>query len=317
MLTKSSMDAKRSDAFFACGIHVLERGWLSSNCVLISQDDEPALIDTGYATHSAQTVSLVSALLAGKPLARIYNTHLHSDHCGGNKALQAKFPGVATWIPMGEADAVTRWDTALLSFQSTGQECPQFRFEHTLTSGLDVVLNGLTWQVHAAPGHDPNSVIFFQPEHAVLISADALWENGFGVIFPELEGQNAFDDAEFTFQVIEQLRPLHIIPGHGSPFSDLPGSLQRARARLQKFKTSPEAHLRHALKVLLKFKLLDWQQITFNDLHNWCVNTPYIKKELTKAAQSGVPHSVWIKALVDDLCRSGAAHYENGVFSDK
>jgi hypothetical protein len=26
----------------------------------------------------------------------------------------------------------------------------------------------------------------------VLISADALWENGFGVVFPELEGDDAF-----------------------------------------------------------------------------------------------------------------------------
>jgi glyoxylase-like metal-dependent hydrolase (beta-lactamase superfamily II) len=43
-------------------------------------------------------------------------------------------------------------------------------------------------------GHDPHSVILFEPVSRVLISADALWERGFGVIFPELEGVEAFDE---------------------------------------------------------------------------------------------------------------------------
>ena len=34
-------------------------------------------------------------------------------------------------------------------------------------------------------GHDPHSVILFEPQDRILISADALWEAGFGVIFPD------------------------------------------------------------------------------------------------------------------------------------
>jgi hypothetical protein len=29
----------------------------------------------------------------------------------------------------------------------------------------------------------------------LLLSADALWENGFGVIFPELDGESGFAEA--------------------------------------------------------------------------------------------------------------------------
>jgi glyoxylase-like metal-dependent hydrolase (beta-lactamase superfamily II) len=317
MVTTSSIDALRSSAFASCGLQVIQRGWLSSNCILFSDDSAPAVVDTGYSTHSKQTVDLVSCSLKGKPLARIYNTHLHSDHCGGNKALQDQYPHVRTWIPSGEIEAVNRWDTGLLSFHATGQECPPFRCDDALAAGMQILLNGWIWQIHAAPGHDPNSVVFYQAEHGILISADALWENGFGVVFPELEGIHAFEEVDATLQLIEQLSPNHIIPGHGNPFSDLATALERAHVRLAKFKASPEYHRHHALKVLLKFKLLEWQQITFSELHGWCEQTPYLFKEMNHAYQRGIPNEQWLMVLINDLCRSGAAQFNGEVLSDK
>lgn len=73
-------------------IRVFERGWLSSNNVLLVDEARAALVDTGYATHAEQTVSLVEHALAGRALDTIVNTHLHSDHCGGNARLQAQWP---------------------------------------------------------------------------------------------------------------------------------------------------------------------------------------------------------------------------------
>uniref|UniRef100_UPI0035A10BAD MBL fold metallo-hydrolase n=2 Tax=Delftia TaxID=80865 RepID=UPI0035A10BAD len=80
------------------GMTVLERGWLSANNIVFAadpadpQDDGAAVVDTGYVSHADQTVLLIEQTLAGQPLARILNTHLHSDHCGGNAALQARWP---------------------------------------------------------------------------------------------------------------------------------------------------------------------------------------------------------------------------------
>ena len=47
-----------------------------------------AVVDTGYCIHAEQTLALVEAALQGAPLQRIVNTHLHSDHCGGNALLR-------------------------------------------------------------------------------------------------------------------------------------------------------------------------------------------------------------------------------------
>ena len=82
-------------------VHFLERGWLSSNNILLVDDDQSILIDTGYHTHSQQTLDLVTYVLNGRQLNTIINTHLHSDHCGGNAFLQSAFPDVSTWIPPG------------------------------------------------------------------------------------------------------------------------------------------------------------------------------------------------------------------------
>ena len=49
-------------------------------------------------------------------------------------------------------------------------------------------------------------MILFEPASGILISADALWESGFGVVFPEIEGTAAFDEVAATLDVIERLQ---------------------------------------------------------------------------------------------------------------
>ena len=117
------------------GITVFERGWLSSNNILFVGREQAALVDTGYATHADQTLALVRRDLGGRPLDLLLNTHLHSDHCGGNAALQREFPAVRTMIPPGQADAVAQWDTVALTYATTGQVCERFRFDSLLAAG--------------------------------------------------------------------------------------------------------------------------------------------------------------------------------------
>ncbi len=290
-------------------ITVLERGWLSANGILFRSphtEADTALVDTGYCAHAAQTVALVDAALDGRPLARILNTHLHSDHCGGNAALQAAWPGVQTFIPPGQAEQVRQWDAWALSYTPTGQDCPRFAFGGVLQPGTEVQLGGRAWQVHAAPGHDPHSVVLFEPQHALLISADALWENGFGVVFPELEGKDAFAAVGATLELIERLAPRIVIPGHGAVFHDAARALDVARRRLDGFVQQPLRHAQYGAKVLLKYKLLEWQQVALADLQAWAAATPYFAM-LHARHFADQTQAVWIAGLVDALVRSGAA----------
>src|SRR4051812_1406626 len=114
------------------GVTVFERGWLSSNNVFFEGRDRFVLVDSGYCTHSQQTIALVRKSLRGRALDVLLNTHLHSDHCGGNAALQAAFPAVSTRIPPGLAARVRDWDPVALTYVPTGQQCPRFRTDGLL-----------------------------------------------------------------------------------------------------------------------------------------------------------------------------------------
>ncbi|OZB50171.1 MAG: MBL fold metallo-hydrolase, partial [Thiomonas sp. 14-66-4] len=141
-------------------IRVLERGWLSANNIAFLDDARTAsVVDTGYVRHAAQTVELVRHAAGGRHLARIVNTHLHSDHCGGNAALQAAYGGTercAIIVPAGEMQAVNNWDEDALSFRSSGQQAASFSAAAELSAGDVLELGGMPWQAHAAAGHDPH-----------------------------------------------------------------------------------------------------------------------------------------------------------------
>ena len=289
----------------APSITFFERGWLSSNNVLIHDEEQAVLIDSGYWTHAQQTAALVSQALNQRPLTQLINTHLHSDHCGGNAYLQCLYPELQTWIPPGHSAYVDDWDANVLTYAPTGQHCPQFSKTGVLHDGDQFVVANKTWRVYAAPGHDPHAIVIFNEEDRLLISADALWENGFGVVFPEIEGFGAFNEVESTLNIIEKLDAKLVIPGHGAIFSDVTGAIARARTRLSQFQNAPEKHASYAAKVLLKFKLLEFQQIKSNDFLNWAMSTHYLHLLHDRYA-SDIEFKSWFGDLCQSLEKSGA-----------
>ena len=270
------------------------------------------MVDSGYCTHAAQTLSLVQDFLGHRPLDILVNTHLHSDHCGGNAALQALYPALQTMIPPGHAQQVAQWNAVALTYLPTGQLCPRFKFDQTLQPEAKIRFGAVEWQIYAAAGHDPHSVIFFEPETKILISADALWENGFGVVFPELEGADAFMQVEATLALIERLNPKTVIPGHGRVFTYKPEILAKAHQRLDFFVNNPDKHARHAVKVLLKFKLLEVQRQRVDAFTQWAMATPYFETIRARFFEL-IPMDIWLEQLYTELIAVGVARKE-GAF---
>ncbi|MDY7577420.1 MBL fold metallo-hydrolase [Herbaspirillum sp. RTI4] len=292
------------------GMHVFERGWLSSNNILLIDHDDTALVDSGYVAHAPQTLALVQHTLQERPLRRLLNTHLHSDHCGGNAALQAAY-GCHTSIPLPETERVRSWDEGALSFAATGQQCPRFTVDGALQAGATVQLGGLDWLLLGSPGHDPHSLMFYCEQEAILISADALWHNGFGVIFSELEGEPGFDAAHATLELIAGLNVRLVIPGHGALFEDVDAALERAFSRLTYLAADPLRNAQYAVKVLLKFLLLERQAIPLATLPAVLggirligdANRRYLHLSEQELAE-------WVVA---QLLKSGAASISNGL----
>lgn len=310
------MSAAALPATLPATMQVLERGWLSSNnVVFLDSPTRATVIDTGYVTHAAQTVSLIEHAIGGRRLARIINTHLHSDHCGGNAALRQRF-GAAILIPPGHAAAVRAWDEMQLTFAATGQSCARFTIDATLVPGEEIALGGLDWRVIASAGHDPHQVMLWNARERVLLSADVLWENGFGAIFPEVEGESGFREQAELLECIAQLNPRAVVPGHGATFFDAHAALVRARARLAALQTDPARNARSVGRVLLKFHLLEVQHTTLQALTAHFALTHYGQVLHSRYFSEG-PFPAMIARLVDDLVSSGVAGRESDTIYDR
>ena len=296
-------------------MRVFERGWVSSNNILLLDGEHSAtLVDTGYVTHREQTLQLVRHSLDGRKLTRIINTHLHSDHCGGN-ALLSRELGATISIPPGHAKAVELWDDATLGFSACGQASERFMYDSLIKPGSRHVLGGDEWQALASPGHDPHSVVLWNAQQRTLISADALWEVGFGAIFPEVEGQSGFAEQRAILQLITTLQPRLVIPGHGAPFTEVDRALGRAFARLQALEASPERNARSVIKTLLKFHLLIVRQVTLCDLITRCSGWHYAR--IVNDRYFRLPFSDFISRSVDELVAGGALELRDGVVANR
>jgi len=288
------------------GLTVLERGWLSANqAVFRAAGAAPAtVVDTGFCGHAEQTLALVDRALAGEPLGRIVNTHLHSDHCGGNAALQQR-GGVETWIPSPSLAAVRHWDEEALSYRRTDQPCPRYTAERALVPGQCITLGQASWQIHAAPGHDMDAVMLFEPQTRTLIAGDALWEERLAIIFPELVGEDGFGPTRATLSLIERLAPRTVLPGHGRPFDDVARALAASRERISAFERHPERHAQHAARALLMFHLLEVRQARFEDLVAWMLGAPIYRTVALRAGLDEPASTAWARSQVQRLIDDG------------
>jgi glyoxylase-like metal-dependent hydrolase (beta-lactamase superfamily II) len=298
------MNTTVGELFERLGLQVFERGWLSSNNVLFAGTPAaPAtVVDTGYSAHAGQTVALIECGLGATPLQRIVNTHLHSDHCGGNAALQGRWR-VETWVPQACYAAVTAWDEEQLTFGATDQRCDKFVADGALSAGDTLQLGMARWDVHAAPGHDPTALMLFEPVSRVLISGDALWERRLAIVFPELVGEPGFGPCLNTLHAIETLDPAVVIPGHGRPFCDVAAALKASRERLHAFSRDPERHRRHAIRALVMFHVLEAGECEERALVEWLARTPI---------HGGLDNSTAAE-LVDSLLQDGALRSAGGL----
>jgi glyoxylase-like metal-dependent hydrolase (beta-lactamase superfamily II) len=291
-------------------LQVLERGWLSSNSILCFDGNTATLIDSGYVANAAETVVLVTRALGSRRLTRILTTHCHSDHIGGNAALQSATGCVVT-IPDDSEAIIARWDEEALLLTPVGQRAERFTADATYGAGDQFEMAGLSWQALAVPGHDMAALALYNPERKLLISGDALWESGFGPIFPELLGTAAgLKATRDTLEMLARLPLKGVIPGHGAPFTTVDEAFERAFRRLTGFEQNIETHARHTLKVIFAFLMLDQRRLRSDELPEFLTKLSFVQQVNGRFLNLDLDHlAEW---LVTELCRSGTLREEDG-----
>jgi len=241
------------------GIAFIQRDWLSANHVMFHDGNSAILIDSGYGKFNDVTIEKVDAVLSGwgdASLDRIINTHIHSDHIGGNAALQRLYAGCSITVPVDEQTALVNWDAPEQMLSYADQEAERFAWDDVIEPGQTVPLGGQSWRAIATPGHDMGSLVFYSPKLRILISADALWENSSGFVPPQAIDPKPLAAQRATFARLAELDVALVIPGHGPMFTDYSGALKRASDKLELFATDDMRIAKNVVKGMFIYAMM-------------------------------------------------------------
>jgi glyoxylase-like metal-dependent hydrolase (beta-lactamase superfamily II) len=290
-------------------VRVIVRDWLNANHVILIGQQRTVLVDSGYGRDTGQTLSKVSEVLAGRPLDWLVNTHCHSDHMGGNAAVRAAH-ACRVSIPRDEAPLIDAWDEHALWLSYADQRCERFSFDDTMAPGDEFDWGDLHWRAIAAPGHDMAALMFFCERAGVLISGDALWENGFGIVMPGPDRIVHLAATRATLETIARLPVRVVIPGHGQPFVNVSTALERSFQRLAAFEHDESRMVRHVLKVMFVFSLMDRGRLAEDELDSYLATIPLyadFNRRYLQLDRNGLTD-----LIVGDLERSGAVRRLDG-----
>ena len=259
-------------------LHVFVRDWLSGNQVILRSDEGNVVVDSGYSRHVPLTLALTASRLGldGGELALLVNTHCHSDHMGGNAALQRAYR-CRIAVPEHDARHVDAWDTRALLLDYAGQAAERFAVDERLRAGTRCRWGDLEWDLLAAPGHDMGALVFYNAQHRILISGDALWRDGFGFVMPREMDPEALPATRATLELLRSLDVAWVIPGHGEPFADYSGALDRAEGRLAALEADSVRVAWHAVRVVLAFALLDHGRMALATLPDYVARVGFYR----------------------------------------
>ena len=296
------------------GVTVIERGWLNCNQIVLKSPEQNVLVDSGYGRHADATIGHVAAALENAPLHWLINSHCHSDHMGGNRALRAHY-GCRVTIPVGEVKHVVPWTEQSCWALDMDQYAEEFAFDDTMKSGDTFDAGGFNWRAHAAPGHDMDALMLFAAAPRILITGDALWERGMGFVWPQqlpdTHGNPFIRAARAALDAIEKLDPAIVVPGHGAPFSNVASALGDARGKLAAFERDPVKNARHVVKGLFVFTLLDKGQMNVADVPAYLASVP-VYRRMREEYQLG-SNDEFAARMLEELLAAKALKIENGV----
>lgn len=286
-----------------------ERPYPSANTILL-RGEKPLLVDTGFGSDVAELERWLSAQgVAPADLAKIVNTHHHTDHVGGNHVLQRTY-GLPIAAEASEAQAVNRRDPAACLAHWLAQPIEAFQVTQLLKDG-DVLSTGdEDWQVQHTPGHSAGHIALYQPERRVALTGDALLLGDVGWLNYPLFGPQA---AQLALESLERFAALDLrlaYPGHGPVITDVPAAIASSRGRLEKLQADPVKIGWHASKRIFAFALMIEGQMTEEGLLAYLLASPWFVAHAREVFQ--VTPEEFFPLLIGEMLRSGAASWQGG-----
>jgi quinoprotein relay system zinc metallohydrolase 1 len=154
-----------------------DNGGAIANIVIMASDAGAIVVDTGPSLAYGQALETLARQVTGKPVARVYITHLHPDHSFGNGAFATSEIHA---LPATRAE---------LERDATGLEDAMYRLlpgwiagtqvvlpQHQVTAGT-VTFGGRTLELLALSGHSEGDLAILDHLSGTLIAGDLVFHN--------------------------------------------------------------------------------------------------------------------------------------------
>lgn len=216
---------------------------LNANLGLVLTPDGAVLIDSGATWQGARQVHEAIRRVTPLPVRWVINTGGQDHRWLGNGHFLSQGAEVMAHAA-AQADMASRGGEQLAALrQVLGAKAdgtvPAFATRWLQGPDVSLTLGGLRFEFkHRGGAHTPGDMLVWLPQQRVLFSGDVVYVDRLLGVLPVSHTRTWLD----TFDEIERLAPLHIVPGHGRVTD-----LARARADTRDYLAALRAHMRRAV----------------------------------------------------------------------
>ncbi|MEF8943073.1 MAG: MBL fold metallo-hydrolase [Desulfohalobiaceae bacterium] len=289
----------------------IRRGALNANH-FVYRGESNILIDTGYLGALRETRELLDHLgLDFSRVDSILSTHCHCDHVGANQVIQQESGCDIAMHHIGRHFINTRdaWSTWWSYYR---QEARFFRVDQGLGDGDTFSVGPHTFRVLYLPGHSADGLALYHPEEKLLLSSDSLWENDVAAITERVEGSRALFSLRESLQRLQGLDVQTVYPGHGRPFSDFRGAVEKGLSKVESYLGDKRKAGRDQIKKIMVYTLLMRKRIPEDRFFRDLMDTPWFPESVDLYFQ-GRYREIY-RASIQDLLTKRAVFRKNGFF---
>lgn len=288
---------------------VLERPYPSANAVLI-RGNGAILVDPGFGSDVDSLLTWLRATgVQPDALELVVNTHYHSDHVGANHALQKRF---GRRIATHDIDAalINRRAQSACAAEWLRQPVESYTVDRPLHDGDTLDTGASRWTVLHTPGHTDGHASLYDARSRILIGGDVVHATDLGWLNPYTESADSLETSLDSLRRLEALSPRLVISGHGPVITEPLAAFERARLRLERWQSDPEAMAWHAAKRIFAYALMIEDGIADGDVASYLDTSPWVHD--VAAQPFGMTAAEWTPVLLDEMLRSGAAAWSDG-----
>lgn len=158
-------------------IHSFSVGPFAENTYLLINGGDALVIDPGFFEDAEVNAFRQKLEESGADLKAVLLTHAHVDHVMG---LQKVLDHYDVPVYLNDTDRYL-WNNFASQAQMFGLRTSGFDFEpEPLPESTSWSIGSFTFDVLYTPGHAPDHVSLYHPEHGAVMAGDALFNEGIG-----------------------------------------------------------------------------------------------------------------------------------------